>query len=939
MLTLRRFSAPLTVLLTLGSALAAVPTVQAQEEVAVEEIVVTGSRIKRSDLTSISPITVLSEQELEASGNVTLENFLQDLPSVSGGDFGSTVNNGNPGVATASLRGLGPNRTLLLVNGHRPAPAGVDGIVDLNMVPTSIIERVEVLRDGASVIYGSDAIAGVINIITKKDFEGFRLDTGYASTSEGDGDEYNIAATWGASFDRGRVVMNAQYTRREPIWQKDRSFSDCPLFDTDSPANGGVVACGGSPTTTPARFTAQQDGAVAEVIDGSVRAYDSELDAFNYAAVSYMVTPQDVYSIYGSAEYDLIEEGGFTSVTSFLEANFANRESDQLLAPVGTFWSPIMPVDHPANPYGNDLCGSATNPDCVEPVGVAISRRITESGGRAFTQDVDSWRIVAGFEGVFANGWTWDANYNGSKWLDAQRDEGRALQPRIENMLNPTLCAADPLCDPDQGGVGLWDPFFSDTMDPDQVAYGFVGVNTKEKSKLRIWQVNLQGDLMGNLDLPGGAIQWAAGYENRRETAKSQPDGGAAIGAVYFTPGLPTTGKYEVDELYGEVDLPILSGAPLADVLSVNVAARWTDYDFADDDTSYKFAIEYGPIEDVRVRYTYTEGFRGPNISELGLGAQKTAADYNEPCDNWGPASPQVIQDNCTADGFPQGTTVDAPQATSIEGGNENLVPETSETYTIGLVVTPRFAPNLSVTLDYFDIEIEDAIGTAGAGNIITACYNSVGFSDPFCNDLRGPEFVGETPSVTAPDRRNANQQISGIDLRTANLANFETAGVDFQVDYGFDTDWGHWDLRAMGTYLDKYEYIPFEGGNTQVLNGYFGTDPYQGDNKSTFPEWKVNYYVNFSRDNWGAGLVARWIDETDDASASPDNIENTADDVWYVDMNGYYTWNNFTFSGGVRNLLDEDPPYVTNYDDMNTIHYSYDTIGQYWYGRVRFDF
>ena len=221
----------------------------AQESLSDEVVIVTGSRLKRSDASSISPITVLSEEDLNASGNLTLENFIQDMPAVNGGDFGAGVNNGNPGIATVSLRGLGPNRTLVLVNGKRFAAQADNGYVDLNVIPTAMVERIEVLRDGASTVYGTDAVAGVVNIITKQNFEGVDIDLGYDITDESDGDQFNLGVTFGSAFDRGNFVAGAQVTKRDEIRQGDRGYSACPFFD-----DGTQTICGGSPTTTPAQF-------------------------------------------------------------------------------------------------------------------------------------------------------------------------------------------------------------------------------------------------------------------------------------------------------------------------------------------------------------------------------------------------------------------------------------------------------------------------------------------------------------------------------------------------------------------------------------------------------------------------------------------------------------------------------------------------------------
>ena len=899
-----------------------------------EEVVVTGSRIKRSDTSSISPITVLSDADLAVSGNLTLENFIQDMPSVNGGDFGAGVNNGNPGIASVSLRGLGPNRTLTLVNGKRFASASVNGFVDLNMIPTAIVERVEVLRDGASTVYGSDAIAGVVNIITKKDFEGVDVQFGYDITDESDGEMINGSLVFGNSFDKGNFVVSAQVNKREEIRQGDRDYSACPLFD-----DGVQTICGGSPTTTPAQFTPLGvDSAIGgHVLDAdgvTVRPFDAARDAFNFAALSYLTTPQDVFSAYAAANYELFEAPVLGAVNASLEMNFSNRESDQLLAPVGTFGGWITSQEHPDNPFGDALC--AGNPLCTEPQDVATSRRLTESGGRRFTQDVNAWRIGTGLDGQFENDWTWDINYTIAKWEDSQRDEGRPNRPNIENMMDPTLCAAAT-----NGCPGIYNPFISDSMTDAQVAYGFVGVNTKEESTLNVFQLNFSGD-MGEFRMPGGEIGWALGYENRRESASSNPDGGAAIGAIAFTPGNVTGGKYQVDEVYGEVSLPLLSGAPMAELLTLEASTRWTDVDFLDDsDTVYKVALEWAPIEDIRLRSTFSEGFRAPNISELFLGIQQSAESYTDPCRNYGTSGTDAnTVANCQADGLAPDFNLATFQATTLQGGNPNLQPETSESLTFGLVLTPSFVEGLTVAIDYFDVEITDAVGSAPTSEVISACYSSANFSDPLCALIVGPAFPGvdETPSPSAPTRRNSNLQISGVLQSSANLATYKTSGIDFQVDYGLDTGIGLVDFRVAGTYLSEYDYLPFTGGELIELAGFFGGDPAFG-NPATFAEWQVNYGVTLTRDDWGANLTARYMSETDDIDAAPANLSNVADSITYLDIQGYYNWNDVTFTLGVRNLTDEDPPYVTAYDDMNTLQFSYDTQGRYIYGRASISF
>jgi len=614
--------------------------------------------------------------------------------------------------------------------------------------------------------------------------------------------------------------------------------------------------------------------------------------------------------------------------------NFSNRISDQLLAPVGTFGGWPTGQAHPDNPFGDVLC--ASNPECTAPQAVATSRRLTESGGRNFTQDVNTWRIGAGFDGQFENGWTWDVNYTVARWIDSQRDEGRPNRPRIEAMMDPVLCAART-----DGCPGVYNPFISDSMTDAQVAYGFLGVNTKNRSELNVMQLNVSGDL-GGVEMPGGAIGWALGYENRRESASSQPDGGASIGAVAFTPGETTAGAFKVDEFYGEVILPILSGAPMAEVLTLELSGRYTDVDFlADTESVYKAALEWAPVEDLRLRTTFSEGFRAPNIGELYLGQQQSAETYTDPCRNYGTSGVDATTvTNCQADGLAPDFNLATFQATTLQGGNPNLKPETSESLTFGVVFTPSALEGLSMSVDYFDIEITDAVGTAPTSEVISSCYASAGFSDPLCALIVGPAFPGvdETPSPAAPTRRNSNLQISGIIASNANLSTYQTSGIDFQVDYGFETDIGVIDLRVTGTYLDQYDYLPFAGGETVKLAGQFGGDPFYGS-PVTFAEWQVNYGVTLTRDNWGANLSARYMSETDDIAAAPGNLSNVADAITYFDIQGYYNWGDVTFTMGVRNLTGEDPPYVTAYDDMNTLNFSYDTQGRYLYGRASLNF
>ncbi|MEX2962898.1 TonB-dependent receptor plug domain-containing protein [Microbulbifer sp. TYP-18] len=890
----------------------------------VEEVVVTGTRIQRpTDANSATPISVFDAAALEASGQTTLEDFLQEIPSMTGGQLGASVNNGNPGLATVSLRGLGSSRTLILLNGRRLSSSGsATGVVDLNTIPTTAIERIEVLRDGASTIYGSDAIAGVINIITKQNFEGAEVFFDAGTAEKGDGNEYLAAWTFGASSDDGHAMFNVQYTKREDIFQGDRRFSNCPIFESR-----GAVFCGGSGTTTPAQFFSDSfDGFILDPNTGQLRPFNPVTDSFNFAEVSYLVTPQEVVTFYGYGEHELWDWEDFSTFGTFGEILFANRQSDQLLAAEGTFFTPVAPADNPGNPTGEDA---------------TIFRRLSETGGRFFTQDVNTWRGVVGFEGEFCNEWSWDISYNYSRWVDAQIDRGRANPGRFDLLLDPVACAADPECAAavDEAGVTAWDPFRPDTFTQPLQDYALVVNSPVEKSSLNIIQANLVGDFGGftmrNANEP---FQWAAGYERRRETTETTADGAASLGQIYFVSGEDWSGAYKVDEFYGEVRLPLIEGCEWADLLAVEASFRYSDYDTIGDDTTFAAVIDYAPIEQLRFRATYSEGFRAPGLDDLFLPPTQSAETYTDPCINWGQSSNPILRANCAADGLPEDFELGSSQATGLFGGNEDLEEETSDSWTVGIVWTPTFVEDLSFTLDYFDISIDDAIGTFNTNTIARTCYNSPNFSSPSCDLITGAQAVGVRPLPTSP-RRAIDGTIAGQLLNAQNIATFETSGVDLGMDYSTDLGPGVFTFSGSATWLDEWKYQASEFEPTVDLAGHFGVDPVT-TRIAAFPDWKLWTSFDYEYDCWAATAIVRMEGKVDDIAPGEFDLSTHVDNTWYTDLNfRYFRWEGITLSGGIRNAFNQQPPYVTNYDDMNTLPLNYDTVGRYFYGRVQFEF
>jgi iron complex outermembrane receptor protein len=918
----------------------------AQDDAADDRIIVTGSRIGRSELTSVSPITVVGQDDLNVQAVRTLEDFADQVTFAPGGETNSRVNNGSGGQATISLRGLGPQRTLVLINGRRATPSNTGGYTDLNMIPVSLIGRVEVLRDGASTVYGSDAIAGVVNIITRDDVEGFEAFGQYDVTSEGDGQIYRYGLTFGRSFDGGRFTANLEYFDRGSIGQGDRPFSACPWAEV-----GGQLICGGSGTSYPGQIFASGPGAMFNqfgnggfILDGgtnTLRAF-TPADGYNFAASSYMVTPQEVYSGFFDAEYDVLNSERFGQATAYGEFMFAQRSSQQQMAPVGTFWFPLVPAYHPNNPTGED---------------VFVARRLAElANGRYFTQDATSWRSIFGLEGMLPAGIFWDTSLSYGRYVDARVIDGQA---------NP-IRAAEVLCtDPASQAAGacqtpanlIWDPFRVNTLSDDIANYMLVRHSPVSRQTRLSFQANLSGDL-GGLQLPGGEIGWAVGFERRRDTGEFIPDGAAQIGQIYFVSGNSTQGEMVSSEFYGEMRLPILSGVEFAEILALELSARSSSYDVTGtgvnssfDANTYAIKGEWAPNDQVRVRASYSTGFRAPSIGELFAPQAQSAVQYTDPCTNWGTTASGNLAANCAADGLPGNFTLTSTQAAGVVGGNPNLGPEESDGYTFGVVFTPSGTPILedfTFSADYFSFEVTGAVGSADVNTIANSCYNSPNFSDPLCALIAGPGYTGVTGSPLAAPypgpggaRRSAVGVLAGVLLTNANLSTYETSGVDIGIDYAGPTfDIFQTTAQFVAgldiTYLESFAYQVIPGGATFEYAGTFAQDPFT-TTPAAFPEITALLRMGVVSDNWQFNYVGRYIDEVTDFSSNPGNVSNTAERVMYHDVQAAY---DFVDSGvgltfGVRNLANETPPYVSNNDDMNTINQTYDTAGRYFYGRI----
>jgi iron complex outermembrane receptor protein len=922
--------------LTVGAAtVAVVPAVYAQDDAeTLETITVVGSRIKRTDIETSQPVFVIERADLQRTGLTSVGDILQELTS-NGATLNTTFNNGGNGETRIDLRNLGSNRTLVLVNGRRWVTT-LDGAVDLNTIPVSVIERVEVLKDGASAIYGSDAIAGVINITTRDTYDGAEASAYLGENEEGDGRTQAYDFTIGSTTERANVILNASYTKQDPIFAGDREISAVPL----SGFPGNNVFVGASSTTPFGRFDGAGIPGTVTLIPGrpgtspsDFRTFDLATDGFNFAPDNYLLTPQERTGVFAQGRYNLTDNISFNTTIMFNE-----RRSEQLLAAVPFVLGPI---------FGDPTIISADS--VFNPFGIDITRAQYRNTKlfRTFSQDVDTFYFGSGFNGSFDlwdRSFAWDVNYIYSD--NEQRDitEGQFDRNVLQQGLNASFIDAAGVarCGTPDAVIDGCVPinFFGGPDGFTQEQADFAGVTLKDETQKELYNytANITGDVF---ELPAGPLGFAAGYEYRRESGFFIPDAITASGATTGNAAQPTSGGFSLDEFYAEFNIPILKDLFLAQTLELSVAARYSDYSNFGDTTNPKAGFRWKPINDLLVRGNWSKGFRAPAVTELFLGNSDSFPELTDPCSETSFSTGQVdaaTRARCLAGfGGVGPVPTDYEQAnTQIRitiGGNPNLSPEEATSKTLGLVYSPSWAEGLDVYLDWYNIEIVQAIGTRSGEFIADDCYVN--------QNLQSCGFIA----------RGADGEISDLFAGSQNLdGGTEVEGWDLTLSYRLDTSFGkfnfNWDNAYTSYFGDvgqpdgDYTFGPPSEGN--IVGVYFDRNP--------FWRLKSNITTNWQYGDWGSTLGIRYIsDLTSDCSTpvafgnpglcdNPEgtgrfpNGEHTVDEVWYVDLQG--TWDapwNGRVTAGIRNLFDEDPPVV--YDTFaNSFDPQYEIPGRFWY-------
>lgn len=925
---------------------------QQEEATTLDRIEVTGSRIKRTDIETSQPVFTLSREEIAAQGLTSVGDVIQNI-SANGSTLNTTFNNGGNGETRVSLRNLGSNRTLVLVNGRRwVGGTGLGGAVDLNTIPTAAVERIEVLKDGASAIYGSDAIAGVVNVILRQNFDGAEANAYIGQFDEGDGTREAYDFTIGSSGERWSAMVGVGYVKEEPVMAGDRAISAVPVF-------GSTPGLGGSSTTPNGTFCIFGTTQFCEHPNGEYglwqinptapngyTTYRGSIDNYNFAPDNYLVTPQERTSLFASASLDITDEIRFRATTQFNQ-----RRSEQLLAAMPVVIIPLFGIGAPAFGPGDTVI-SADN--IYNPFGRDIDwvqRRVVETGGRSFNQDVDTFAFNGAFEGSFEIGerfFSWELGMFYGENEQNDTTYGLFQYSKLKNALGPSMIVnGTPVCVTTPGDAstvidGCVPMNFlggAGTITPEMLAYSSFVAQDSFGYEQKTYYGSIGGELF---DLPGGPMAFSFGIEHREESGFDQPDALINSGDTTGNARTATAGAYSLDEAYLELAIPLLADMPAANLLEFSVATRYSDYSNFGDTLNSKFGFKWKPIEDLMIRGNWAEGFRAPSIGELFQGVSDSFPTLSDPCNsvNFPGLTPEQ-QARCTAAGVPAGGYNQTNSQIRISvGGNPNLLPEKAESKTLGLVWSPGFLEGFDVSLDWWNIELEDTISGLSGQAIANRCIRE--------------GDAGACALIT----RGANGTIVDLLSSGLNIGSGEVEGYDMTLGYRLpETAWGNFQVIWDTTYVTKVEYdFDGDGIRGEVSEGGNLVGEYSDRNNN----WRIrsNVAVRWTKGDWGATWNIRYYDGQDEdcsgfnaantqlLCSDPDRIvdneagnpvaapENYIPSVTYNDASVF--WNspwNARITLGVNNILDRDPP-VSVSTFANSFDPQYEIPGRFYYMR-----
>ncbi|MFD2365671.1 TonB-dependent receptor [Pseudoduganella sp. GCM10020061] len=863
------------------------------------KVQVTGSRInvRQEQISGVGPVTVIDAESIQRSGAISVETLLQRLPSSAGTAGNQTsaywTSNGY-GTTQVNLRGLGIDRTLVLLNGRRVVSGGTgaNSSVDLNMIPVAMIERIEVLRDGASAIYGADAVAGVVNIITKRSVEGVELATRYGKTAKGDGAEMSADLVWGTRTDRSSMIASLNYSESEEVNLASRA--PCALFEDD-----GELVCSGSSATIGGRARLADGTRVNFNQDpnGNPRGYEPYSAAkHGYNSNPFLNAVNPIKRIGVSAFGNHIVND---KIALFSELMFTNRQSEQLATPgaIGAMRPIRIAASHPTNPTGQDL--------------TLERRRVAEVGPRNFFQETNTFRIVAGVNGALGEKWDWSASVNWGRNTGIDGMTNIINLDRVDATLNAATCGTSATAAPCGNYLGYGNL--------SQAVLDYIHTNTRDTggNDQKSFVASVSGELFS---LPAGAVGFASGFEYREEKGWRDPDSLIVAGAANTNAQDPIAGAYSAREVFAELQVPLLKDVPMVKSLYLNTAARYSDYSLFGSKSTYKVGLDWQVIPSLKIRANKSTAFRVPNVPELFGGVSEGNLTTTDPCNNWNTLDPNSnVYKNCQASGLPAGYRQLGTSILTTGGGNIDLQPEDADTFTVGAVWTP--AREMTVTLDYFNIEIDNAIETVPGSTKLSVCYNTPNMAHIFCS-----------PSSFTRDPQS--KEINFLSSQPSNAAQQRVSGIDLGMLYDFSLFGWRSSVSADVSRLTRYDVTPFPGGDTIEYAGKIT------GGRGSYAEWRSSANLTLANGPWSGSYNIQYIGSADDINASPGDIGARAPSVAYHNASVKYAFNQaLSLSFGIDNLFDKKPPYIQSWTDGNTDTMTYDLLGRRWHVRLGYRF
>ncbi|WP_313246617.1 TonB-dependent receptor plug domain-containing protein [Stenotrophomonas rhizophila] len=934
-----------------------------------DTVTVTGSRISKDTFNSVSPVQVVTREESLLAGFNSTTDALQSTAVTAGSSqinnaYGGYVTDGGPGANTLGLRGLGPTRTLILLNGRRVAPAGSRGAVgsaDLNVLPNSIVDRIEILKDGASSIYGSDAVAGVINIITKTKVDGVSFEAQHNATDGGGGDQRRYSIMFGATGERSHFSGSYEYYTRNELTLNDRSWTRCATDkyrdidvadhwgsgDFIDPLTGqskcytldsggvtintigtntrtGVAAPGGVGT----RFNRwRPNAAVTTGLVGYEGVDTFTRDTFDKDMLNQsLISPAKTHTLFFQGGVDIGVLGDAELYYEFLGNKRKSTQTGyrQLSLDYGV-GNPLIPAN-----LRDSVAGAPTNLTNGANLGV---RAFIGFGNDQSKQNVDYYRFNAGLRGNLGSEWKYDFNVMHSD-NDADYTFQSFLTSRLAQSLNVVANGAGgySCVDPSNGCIaapGLNSNTIGGNLPADWKNWVFVPVTGNTQYKEDTVNFNVNGPLF---DMPYGTAAGAFGVEYRKAKIDDSPSQYSVDGDLFnLTSAAPTRGSDSVFEAYGELELPLLSGVTGAEELTVNLSGRYTDYKSYGSDETYKIGTLWTPVKWLSFRASYGTSYRAPALYEQFLGGTTGfLANTADPCNEYGEREPSSLRyQNCASLGLdPEFQATQGVTVITQGGAETGLKAETSTAKTLGVVLQPEFGAgfgDLSFAVDYFDIKVENGVQDAGGAGILTNCYNS-----------STADFSAGNGLCRLVERNPLNNALT-VTNGFINVSTDKVRGLDFTLRYVRDIGPGEFRTTTQFTH-----YI-------EQTNKVFQDDPevnYSGQLR--FPKNTASFDMSYKWKNWQTRYGVEWIDKMEsytyyEEDPATSQYKLYTPNYFLQSFSVQYEADKWSVTGGVRNLADKEPPTISQgvYNTVgNALLYSgFDYFGRTYFMNVTYAF